>query len=71
LDQRGMKRQEVGENCITLQCVLAATILTADFVVCTLAVKRKNQGRSRHVASDHSLVSIDVQKFYPIKYLAN
>jgi hypothetical protein len=39
-----------------LQCVLAARILTADFVVCTLAVK-KNQGRIRHVGSDHSLVS--------------
>jgi hypothetical protein len=26
-----------------------------DFVVCTLAVK-KNQGRFRHVGSDHSLV---------------
>jgi hypothetical protein len=39
-----------------LQCVLAAKILTVDFVVCTLAVK-KNQGRFRHVGSDHSLVS--------------
>jgi hypothetical protein len=39
-----------------LQCVLAAKILTLDFVVCTLAVK-KNQGRFRHVGSDHSLVS--------------
>jgi hypothetical protein len=38
-----------------LQCVLAAKILTVDFVVCTLAVK-KNQGRFRHVGSDHSLV---------------
>jgi hypothetical protein len=28
-----------------------------DFVVCTLAVKKKNQGRFRHVGSDHSLVS--------------
>jgi hypothetical protein len=27
-----------------LQCILAAKILTVDFVVCTLAVK-KNQGR--------------------------
>jgi hypothetical protein len=24
--------------------------------VCTLAVKKKNQGRFRHVGSDHSLV---------------
>jgi hypothetical protein len=39
-----------------LQCVLAARILTVDFVVCTLAVK-KNQGRFRYVGSDHSLVS--------------
>jgi hypothetical protein len=39
-----------------LQCVLAAKILTVYFVVCTLAVK-KNQGRFRHVGSDHSLVS--------------
>jgi hypothetical protein len=38
-----------------LQCVLAAKILTVYFVVCTLAVK-KNQGRFRHVGSDHSLV---------------
>jgi hypothetical protein len=38
-----------------LQCVLAARILTVDFVVCTLAEKR-NQGRFRHVGSDHSLV---------------
>jgi hypothetical protein len=30
--------------------------LTVDFVVCTLAVKKKNQGRFRHVGSDHSLV---------------
>jgi hypothetical protein len=28
-----------------------------DFVVCTLAVKKKNQGRFRYVESDHSLVS--------------
>jgi hypothetical protein len=28
-----------------------------DFVVCALAVKKKNQGRFRHVGSDHSLVS--------------
>jgi hypothetical protein len=40
-----------------LQCVLAAKILTVDFVVCTLAVK-KNQGRFRHVGSDHSLVRL-------------
>jgi hypothetical protein len=40
-----------------LQCVLAARILTVDFVVSTLAVKKKNQGRFRHVGSDHSLVS--------------
>jgi hypothetical protein len=39
-----------------LQCVLAAKILTVYFVVYTLAVK-KNQGRFRHVGSDHSLVS--------------
>jgi hypothetical protein len=39
-----------------LQCVLAVKILTVYFVVCTLAVK-KNQGRFRHVGSDHSLVS--------------
>jgi hypothetical protein len=39
-----------------LQCVLAARILTVDFVVCTLAVKKENQGRFRHVGSDHSLV---------------
>jgi hypothetical protein len=38
-----------------LQCVLAARILTVDFVVCTLAVKKENQGRFRHVGSDHSL----------------
>jgi hypothetical protein len=38
-----------------LQCVLAARILIVDFVVCTLAVK-ENQGRFRHVGSDHSLV---------------
>jgi hypothetical protein len=38
-----------------LQCVLAAKILTVDFVVCTLAVK-KNQGRFRHIGLDHSLV---------------
>jgi hypothetical protein len=31
--------------------------LTVDFVVCALAVKKKNQGRFRHVGSDHSLVS--------------
>jgi hypothetical protein len=41
-----------------LQFVLAAKILTVDFVVCTLAVK-KNQGRFRHVGSDHSLVSLN------------
>jgi hypothetical protein len=41
-----------------LQCVLAARILIVDFVVCTLAVKKKNnQGRFRPVGSDHSLVS--------------
>jgi hypothetical protein len=40
-----------------LQCVLAARILRLDFIVCTLAVKKKNQGRFRHVGSDHSLVS--------------
>jgi hypothetical protein len=28
-----------------------------DFVVCTLTVKKKKQGRFRHVGSDHSLVS--------------
>jgi hypothetical protein len=39
-----------------LHCVLAARILTVDFVVCTLAVKKKNQGRFRYVGSDHSLV---------------
>jgi hypothetical protein len=39
-----------------LQCILAAKILTVDFVVCILAVK-KNQGRFRHVGLDHSLVS--------------
>jgi hypothetical protein len=39
-----------------LQCVLAAKILIVYFVVCTLAVKKKNQGRFRHVGSDHSLV---------------
>jgi hypothetical protein len=38
-----------------LQFVLAAKILIVDFVVCTLAEK-KNQGRFRHVGSDHSLV---------------
>jgi hypothetical protein len=32
--------------------------LTVNFVVCTLAVKEKNQGRFRHVGSDHSLVSL-------------
>jgi hypothetical protein len=32
--------------------------LTVDFVVCTLAVKKKNQGRFRYVGSDHSLVSL-------------
>jgi hypothetical protein len=41
-----------------LQCVLAARILIVDFIVCTLAVKKKNQGRFRHVGSDHSLVSL-------------
>jgi hypothetical protein len=41
-----------------LQCALAARILTVDFVVYTLAVKTKNQGRFRHVGSDHSLVSL-------------
>jgi hypothetical protein len=41
-----------------LQCVLAARILTVDFVVCTLAVEKKNQGRFRYVGSDHSLVSL-------------
>jgi hypothetical protein len=41
-----------------LQCVLTAKILTVDFVMCTLAVgEKKNQGRFRHVGSDHSLVS--------------
>jgi hypothetical protein len=30
--------------------------LTVDFVVCTLAVKKKIQGRFRYVGSDHSLV---------------
>jgi hypothetical protein len=39
-----------------LQCVLAAKILIVYFVVYTLAVK-KNQGRFRHVGSDHSFVS--------------
>jgi hypothetical protein len=38
-----------------LQCVLVARILIVDFVVCTLAVKKKNH-RFRHVGSDHSLV---------------
>jgi hypothetical protein len=38
-----------------LQCVLEARILIMDFV-CTLAVKKKNQGRFRPVGSDHSLV---------------
>jgi hypothetical protein len=28
-----------------------------DFVVCTLAVKKKNQDRFRHVGWDHSLVN--------------
>jgi hypothetical protein len=33
--------------------------LTVDFVVCTLTVgRKKNQSRFRHVASDHSLVSL-------------
>jgi hypothetical protein len=41
-----------------LQCVLAARILTVDFVVCTLAVKKKNQSRFWHVGSDHSLVRL-------------
>jgi hypothetical protein len=40
-----------------LQCVLAARILIVDFVVCTLGSEKKNQGRFRHVGSDHSLVS--------------
>jgi tRNA A22 N-methylase len=31
------------------------------FVVCTLAVKKKNQGRFRHVGSDHSLVRRGLQ----------
>jgi hypothetical protein len=43
-----------------LCCVLAAKILTVYFVVCTLAVKKKNQGRFRHVGSDHSLVRQNV-----------
>jgi hypothetical protein len=38
-------------------CSVAAKILTVDFVVCALAVK-KNQGRFRHVGSDHSLVRL-------------
>jgi hypothetical protein len=41
-----------------LQCVLAARILTVDFVACTLAVKKKNQGRFKHVGLDHSVVSL-------------
>jgi hypothetical protein len=45
-----------------LQCVLAAKILIMYFVVCTLAVK-KNQGRVRHVGSDHSLVRYVVKRF--------
>jgi hypothetical protein len=32
-----------------LHCVLAARILIVDFVVCTLAVKKENQGRFRPV----------------------
>jgi hypothetical protein len=32
--------------------------LTVDFVVCTHAVKKKNQGRFRPVGSDHSLVRV-------------
>jgi hypothetical protein len=40
-----------------LQCVLAARILTVDFVVCALTVEKKNQGRFRYVGSDHSRVS--------------
>jgi hypothetical protein len=41
-----------------VQCVLADRILIVDFVVCTLAVgEKKNQGKFRHVGSDHSLVS--------------
>jgi hypothetical protein len=43
-----------------LQCVLAARILTVDFVVCTVAVGKKNQGRFRHVGSDNSLVRMTV-----------
>jgi hypothetical protein len=39
-----------------LQCILAARILTVDFVMCTLAVEKKNQGRFRPVGSDNSLV---------------
>jgi hypothetical protein len=46
-----------------LQCILAAKILTVNFVVCTLPVKKKkNQGRFRHVGSD-PLVSIRVFRF--------
>jgi hypothetical protein len=40
-----------------LHCLLAARILTMNFFVCTLAVKKKNQDRFRPVGSDHSLVS--------------
>jgi hypothetical protein len=40
-----------------LQCVLAARILTVDFVVCTPTVEKKNQGRFRYFGPDHSLVS--------------
>jgi hypothetical protein len=50
-----------------LQCVLAAKILTVYFVVCTLAVK-KNQGRFRHVGSDHSLVSLGYLCAYQHSY---
>jgi hypothetical protein len=38
-------------------CALAARILTVDFVVCTLAVKKKI-GRFRHVGWDHSCLSL-------------
>jgi hypothetical protein len=42
--------------------VIAARILIVDFIVCTLAVKKKkNQGRFLHVGSDHSLVSVGEQ----------
>jgi hypothetical protein len=56
-----------------LQCVLAARILIVDFVVCTLAAK-KNQGRFRHVGSDHSLVRLvvplGVTGIIPLKLLS-